>query len=107
MEEKGYHLNEIEEEEEFITAWLEWVKDKVYFKKSKRSPSYLDKKVAELKLKRPELGPILDELQGQNYSESLVGGEWIPDLKNYHLEMDRVEGNIGRYPVGFRHYENW
>jgi hypothetical protein len=107
MEEKGYHLNEIEEEEEFITAWLDWVKDKVSLRKKKRTPTYLDKKVAELKLKRPELSPMLDELQGQDYSESLVGGEWIPNLKNYNKEMDRVEGNVGRYPVGFRHYENW
>jgi hypothetical protein len=107
MEEKGFHLNEIEEEEAFIDAWLEWVKDKVNLKKKKRTPSYLDTKVAELKKKRPELGPMLDELQSQDYSESLVGGEWIPDLKNYHKEMDRVEANIGRYPVGFRHYENW
>lgn len=29
------------------------------------------------------------------------------ELKDYHKEMDRIENNIGRYPVGFRHYENF
>jgi hypothetical protein len=67
----------------------------------------VDQKIEELKVKRPELGPILDELQNQPYPESLVGGEFIPDTKNWFMEMDRVEGNIGRYPVGFRHLENW
>jgi hypothetical protein len=64
MEEKGYHLTLIEDEEEFTTAWLEWVKDKINLKKKKRTPTYLDKKIEELKLKRPELGPMLEELRG-------------------------------------------
>ena len=29
------------------------------------------------------------------------------ELKDYHKEMDRIENNIGRYPIGFRHYENF
>ena len=90
-----------------MAAWIEWVQTKIQVRRKKRTVTYLDQKVAELKAKRPELSAILDELQGQDYSESLVGGEWIPDTKNYFKEMDRIEANIGRYPVGFRHYENW
>ena len=29
IEEHGLHLNEIEDEEEYITAWAEWVKTKI------------------------------------------------------------------------------
>jgi hypothetical protein len=107
IEENGLHLADIEDEEEYLAAWIEWVQTKIQVRRKKRTVTYLDKKVAELKVKRPELSAILDELQGQDYSESLVGGEWIPDTKNYFKEMDRIEANIGRYPVGFRHYENW
>ena len=97
----------IEDEDEYLAAWVDWVKTKIQVRRKKRTVTYLDKKVAELKVKRPELADILDELQGQDYSQSLIGGDWIPDTKNYFKEMDRIEANIGRYPVGFRHYENW
>lgn len=109
IQEHGLHLDDIdpENEEEYTAAWVEWVKTKIQVRRKKRTVTYLDKKVAELKQKRPELSDLLDELQGQDYSTSLVGGEWIPDTKNYFKEMDRVEANIGRYPVGFRYYENY
>lgn len=61
--EGGHHLNLIEDEDEFKEAWVEWVKDKYLLKKKKLVPTQLDIKVAELKKKRPELGPMLDELQ--------------------------------------------
>ena len=86
---------------------MEWIKTVCTIRRKKRTVTYLDKKVAELKAKRPELAEVLDELKGHDYSQSLVGGEWIPDTKNYFKEIDRIEANIGRYPVGFRHYENW
>ena len=57
--------------------------------------------------KHPELGPIFEKMKGPRYSKSLVDGEWIPTRKEYDLEMNRVDSNVGRYPVGFRHYENW
>ena len=107
IEENGLHLNEIEDEEEYLNAWVEWVQTKIQVRRKKRTKTYLDRKIDELKAKRPELSAILDDLKGQDYSESLIGGEWIPDTRNYFKEMDRIEANIGRYPVGFRHYENW
>lgn len=38
---------------------------------------------------------------------SLVGGEFIPNKDGYWDEMKRLERTIGRYTVGFRHYENY
>lgn len=31
----------------------------------------------------------------------------MPDHRGYHFEMDRIESNIGMYPRGFRHYQNY
>lgn len=64
MKENGLHLANIEEEEEFVDAWLEWVKDKIIHKRRKRTVTIVDKKIAELKARRPELAPILEEIQG-------------------------------------------
>lgn len=29
------------------------------------------------------------------------------EKKDYHAEMDKLENNIARYPIGFRHLENF
>ena len=29
------------------------------------------------------------------------------DDEAHHQLQDQMEGNIGRYPIGFRHYENF
>lgn len=47
-----------------MAAWIEWVQTKIQVRRKKRTVTYLDQKVAELKAKRPELSSILDELQG-------------------------------------------
>lgn len=38
---------------------------------------------------------------------SLVENEFYPDHYGHYKELDRLNKNIGRYPVGFRHYENF
>lgn len=60
-----------------------------------------------MKKKRPELTEILDELTYQDHAESLIDGKFLPTPRNYFKEIDRIESKIGRYPVGFRHYENY
>ena len=35
-QETGYHLDEIEDEEEFKQAWIEWVQDKLPRRKQKK-----------------------------------------------------------------------
>lgn len=58
-EENGTHLQAIEDEDEYLAAWVDWVKTKIQVRRKKRTVTYLDKKVAELKVKRPELADIL------------------------------------------------
>ena len=60
IEENGLHLADIEDEEEYLAAWIEWVQTKIQVRRKKRTVTYLDQKVAELKAKRPELSAILD-----------------------------------------------
>lgn len=38
---------------------------------------------------------------------SLVSGEFQPNKYGRIKEMQRIEANIGRYPMGYRHYENY
>jgi hypothetical protein len=44
---------------------------------------------------------------GPDFARSLVSGEFIPSGPEWQKEMERIEANIGRYPIGFRHYENY
>ena len=44
---------------------------------------------------------------GPDFARSLVSGEFIPSGPEWQKEMERIESNIGRYPIGFRHYENY
>ena len=57
--------------------------------------------------KDPIFAALLDSVKGPRHTRSLVSGEFIPTEKGYHEEMDRVESLIGRYTIGFRHYENY
>lgn len=47
------------------------------------------------------------EFEEPKFAKSVVQEEWIPTQREYEKEMDRSESNIGRYTVGFRHYENY
>jgi len=38
---------------------------------------------------------------------SMIEDEFLPTREGYDREMSRIEGNIGRYPFGFRHLENF
>lgn len=39
--------------------------------------------------------------------ESLTTGSFFLSPKDFNEEMDYLENEIGRYPIGFRHYENY
>jgi hypothetical protein len=32
---------------------------------------------------------------------------FLPNERGWNHEIDRIKSNIGRYPLGFRHYENY
>lgn len=106
--ETGLHLDEIEDEEEYKTAWVEWVQDKLPRRKAKKlGPDLTVQFEQKLKKEHPELSLIFERLKQENYPKSLVDGEFFPSRREREKELQRLESNIGRYPVGFRHYENW
>jgi len=37
----------------------------------------------------------------------MFDNEWIPTQKGFNDELDRIRSTIGRYPIGFRHYETY
>ena len=75
----------------------------------KPKPTLFEKKLADIRAKHPDLVDLIDEVAGpqDTLARSLVDGEFLPNAREWHKEMDRIESNIGRYPVGFRHYENY
>jgi len=48
-----------------------------------------------------------DDLRDSQPPFSLISTHFMPDIKTKLDENIRYESNIGRYPLGFRHYENY
>lgn len=46
-------------------------------------------------------------LQGAEMPISMVSGSFRPNKYGRIKEMERIERNVGRYPMGYRHYENY
>jgi hypothetical protein len=108
---RGLHLNDIEDEEEYKEAWLEWVKTKVpsNYRINPKPFNEAERFERQMREQRPEFGEMLDHFDSgkPKFVESLLDDEWVPTQRGYEEEMDRAESHIGRYPVGFRHYENY
>lgn len=51
--------------------------------------------------------PYYQALKREEPVESMFKDTIKLDTKNYFKELDRRDKIIGRYPVGFRHYENY
>ena len=109
-EESGAHLDEIEDEEEYIEKWMEWVMPKItikYGRKKRLPPTKWDQKIEQIRKEDPTGAHLVDQLQGPDIPHSYVDSEFLPDERGYYKELDRIKSNIGRYPIGFRHYENF
>jgi len=50
---------------------------------------------------------LYGELRGSQMPPSMVDGKWVPSRKSLRMDLERIERNAGRYPVGFRHYESY
>lgn len=55
----------------------------------------------------PMYKQLYDMLSGTDMPVSLVQGSFIPNRIGFEKEMQRIESNVGRYPHGYRHYENY
>jgi hypothetical protein len=102
-------LAAIEDEDEKLQAYLDWIKDKIPKHYSVKPPKATEWEIRDKELRKtnPVYAELADYLKGDDLAESILGDEFVPTLKGWHKEMDRIESNIGRYPRGFRHYENY
>jgi hypothetical protein len=85
--------------EEEAKAWFEeklkdWAKTRV-----KKRKTQVDT--------RETTDPYYAMMKTEKPISSRYQNQWDLDDEDYHMAMDQVEKSIGRYPVGFRHYENF
>lgn len=61
-EETGFHLNKITDEEEFKTAWVEWVTNKIpwHIRQKKQPPNILEATDAKLRKEDPIYAALAD-----------------------------------------------
>ena len=57
--------------------------------------------------KREQEDPYYAMMKRDKPIESRYEDHFDVDDEEYHRYMDEVERNIGRYPEGFRHFENY
>lgn len=60
----------------------------------------------ELMAENPYYAKVVNELIGNDYF-SYADNAYVPDIQATWDELERIESNLGRYPHGFRHYENY
>lgn len=70
-------------------------------------PSILELRERELIEKDPVYARMSQDFEKPKVPQTLVAGEFVPDHRGHIHEVERINKNIGRYPVGFRHYENF
>ena len=46
-------------------------------------------------------------LKTEKEINSRFANEWDLDDEDYNKELERLDTTIGRYPVGFRHFESY
>jgi hypothetical protein len=102
-------LADIEDAEEYEEAYIAWFKSQVAKRVgSKRpGPDLLEQADMDARAKDPLYAHLAAQIDGVNIPRSLVDNAWVPDIRGYHAEMDRISSTLGRYPIGFRHYENF
>lgn len=115
--EQGLHLQNLEltgetqeaRQEERLAAYHQWVEEIRYVKRKGKAFEYSPTQKRDLELRRtnPYYRQITDQLRDSQPPFSYVDDCFIPNEKAENDELARVESLIGRYPVGFRHYENY
>ena len=56
---------------------------------------------------REQTDPYYAMMKTEKEISSRLADTFDLDPEDYNAYMDKVERNIGRYPHGFRHYENY
>jgi hypothetical protein len=92
--------------------------EKLNFKTEEEAKAFFDKKITEwskMKLKkrkvevdeREKKDPYYAMLKEEKPITSRYSNHFDIDDEDYHSFYDQIERNIGRYPIGFRQYENF
>jgi len=106
--EYGYELQAIEDEEEFKAAFCAYVRKTIRRpRKQKYKKPLEDIEHDRMMRDDPTYKQLYDTLQGAEMPMTLVSGEFVPNRYGRIKEMERIESNVGRYPMGYRHYENY
>ena len=61
----------------------------------------------EFRRTNPFYKKFTDDLRDSQAPYSYVADQFVPDEKTRRDESIRFESTIGRYPLGFRHLENY
>lgn len=98
-----------EKDEKFSEAYKEWIEKTKYVKRKGKSYQYDEKQKRDLELRRinPYYRKITDQLRDSQPPYSYVDDYYVPNDRSRFDELARAESLIGRYPLGFRHYENY
>lgn len=85
-------MADIEDAEEYEEAYVAWFKSQVARKVgSKRpGPDLLEQAELDARAKDPLYAHLADQMDGANIPRSLVDNAWVPDIRGYHAEMDRI-----------------
>lgn len=105
MDEESFNaLVEEAEKREFETE----EEAKAFFDSQLKEYSRLKLKKRKVKVdEREATDPYYAMLKTEKPIESRYLNQWDLSDEDYHRYMDEVERNIGRYPEGYRHYENY
>ena len=95
--------------EELQTAFTEWFTKQIKYKRATKGPkpTPFELKLKELRERDPVFARMEQMLDRHQEPRSLVDNEFVADEKEYAREADRLESMRGRYPWGFRYYENY
>ena len=109
MESQKRGWTDLSEGEELEAAFTEWYEKQIKFKQATKGPkpTPFEQKLQEMKDKDPVFARMVNMLDFHQEPESLVDNEFVPDERAYAKEAERLESMRGRYPWGFRHYENY
>lgn len=73
-------LDQIEDEDEKLQAYLDWIKDKIPKRYGVKLPQATEweKRDKELRKTNPVYAELADYLKGDDMAESLLGDEFVP-----------------------------
>lgn len=93
----------------FLDAYLSWMKETKFVKRKGRAYQYDAKQKRDLEFRKinPYYKQITDHLRESRPPFSFAENAFLPNDRAAYDEKARRESLIGRYPVGFRHYENY